>query len=83
MIMPETGLVRADVTDHAVLRYLQRAHGLDIQHFRDHIATLCANGARYGACAVAAENVKFVLVGGRVVTTVAREKFVLPQGSVR
>lgn len=82
VIMPETGLVRAEVTDHAVLRYLQPAHGLDVQHFRDHIAALCANGARYGAIAVATENVKFVLVDGRVVTTVEREKFVYPGARV-
>lgn len=81
LTMRETGLIRADVTDHAVLRYLERGHGIDIGHFRQHIAELCANGARYGAFAVATENVKFVLVDGRVVTTVSREQIVLPQGS--
>lgn len=65
------------VSDHAVLRYLQRAHGLDIEFFRRHIATLCANGARYDASAVAVDGVKFVLVDGTV-TTVARGAFVVP-----
>ena len=83
MIMPVTSILRAHVTDHAVLRYLERGHGLDVSFFRDHIAELCATGARYGACAVAAENVKFVLVDGRVVTTVERERIVLPAGMRR
>lgn len=77
--MRESGIVNAIVTDHAVLRYLERGHGLDVQHFRDHIATLCATGVRYGAFTVAIEDVKFVLVGGKVVTTVEREKIVLPE----
>ena len=76
--MPETGLLRADVTDHAVLRYLERGHGLDISFFRRHISELCANGARFGASAVVVEDVKFVLVNGRVVTTVAPDAFVFP-----
>lgn len=83
MIMPETGILRADVTDHAVLRYLERAHDIDVSFFRDHIAELCANGIRYGATAVAAEDVKFVLVDGRVITTVHRDKLVFPAGMTR
>lgn len=83
MTMPETGFTRADVTDHAVLRYLERSHGLDVKAAREHIASLCANGARYGAHTVAVEDVKFVLVGATVVTTVKRRKLVYPTGMAR
>lgn len=49
------------VTDHAVLRYLERAHGLDVDAVRQHISGRLANGARLGAVGVTIENVKFVL----------------------
>lgn len=81
--MPETGFTLADVTDHAVLRYLERGHGIDVAAARAHIAQLCANGARYGAHAVAVEDVKFILVGGTVVTTVKRRTVVYPKGLAR
>jgi hypothetical protein len=67
------------ITDHAVLRYLERAHGLDVEYFRAHIAGLCAAGVREGASAVAVENIKFVLVEGRVVSCVKRPQFVFPE----
>ncbi|MFC3074672.1 hypothetical protein [Shinella pollutisoli] len=49
------------VTDHAVLRYLERAHGLDVEAIRRHIAGQCATGAQLGAIGVVVEHVKFVL----------------------
>lgn len=49
------------VTDHAVLRYLERAHGLDVDAVRRHLAGRVANGARLGAVGVTIENVKLVL----------------------
>lgn len=76
--MPETGFSLAVVTDHAVLRYLQRVHGLDVDFFRAEIASLCATGVRYGATAVTVEGAKFVLVGCKVVTTVDAGAFVDP-----
>lgn len=50
------------VTDHAVLRYLERAHGLDVDAVRRHLAGLAVNAARLGATGVTIENVKLVLV---------------------
>jgi hypothetical protein len=81
--MRETGLVRAIVTDHAVLRYLERRHGLDVDFFRDHIASLCANGVRYGAFSVVTEEVKFVLVDGKVVTTLQHDQIAKPARYIR
>lgn len=49
------------VTDHAVLRYLERAHGLDVDVIKAHIAGRVATGARLGAVGVTIENVKLVL----------------------
>ena len=78
MTMLETGFTRADVTDNAVIRYIERGHDIDIASARERISTLCSNGARYGAHAVAVEDVKFILVKGRVITTVGRQEFVFP-----
>jgi hypothetical protein len=49
------------VTDHAVLRYLERAHGLDVEAVRRHLAGRAVNAARLGAIGVTIENVKLVL----------------------
>lgn len=49
------------VTDHAVLRYLERAHGLDVAAVRRHLAGRVEAGARLGAVGVTIENVKLVL----------------------
>jgi hypothetical protein len=53
------------VTDHAVLRYLERAHGLDVKAIRRHLEGLSVNAVRLGAVAVTIENVKLVLAKSR------------------
>lgn len=61
------------VSDHAVLRYLERAHGLDVDAIRRHLAGRVAGGARLRATGVTVENVKLVLEyrmdGSATVTT--------------
>ncbi|QND45220.1 hypothetical protein HB780_05550 (plasmid) [Rhizobium lusitanum] len=57
------------VSDHAILRYLERAHGLDIEAVRRHIAARCETGVRLGAAGVVIEKVKFIIEDGVVVTT--------------
>jgi len=64
--------VAASVTDHAVLRYLERAHHVDVEAIRAIIATACQRGAQAGARFVQYRNVRFVLVGSDVVTTLPR-----------
>jgi hypothetical protein len=49
------------VTDHAVLRYLERARGFDVEAIRTHIKRACTLPAAAGALSVKAEGVKFVL----------------------
>ena len=61
------------VTDHAILRYFERAHGLDIEFFRRHLAALASSGVREGASAVIAEGVKLILVEDTVVTVYERD----------
>ncbi|KNY13625.1 hypothetical protein AKG11_28235 [Shinella sp. SUS2] len=71
------------VTDHAVLRYLERAHGLDVEAVRRHIASRCATGAELRAATVVIERVKFVLAQASTETTVVtvlRTKWPLARG---
>jgi hypothetical protein len=67
MIEPSREPIR--VSDHAVLRYLERGMGLNIEIVREHIAALCASPAAFGAIAVRAEGLRFELASN-VVTTV-------------
>jgi hypothetical protein len=56
------------VSDHAVIRYLERAQGFDIEAVRAHIAGLCGPAARAGAKTVIAEGLRFELGIDKVVT---------------
>lgn len=56
------------VTDHAIVRYLERARGIDIDPIRRHIADLAVRGVEAGATGVIIEDVKLILVQATVVT---------------
>jgi hypothetical protein len=56
------------VSDHAVLRYLERGMGLNIEMVRAHIAGVCASPAAFGAIAVRAEGLRFELANNVCVT---------------
>ena len=56
------------VTDHAVLRYLQRLHGLDIEAVRAEIATKVWRAALAGASGVRHDGLIYRLQDGVVVT---------------
>lgn len=56
------------VTDHAVLRYLERAMGLNIEVVRDHILQLCVAPASFGAVCVRAEGLRFEISDGTIIT---------------
>jgi hypothetical protein len=49
------------ISDHAIIRYLERAHGLDVDAVRRHLAGRLVTGARLGAIGVTIDNVKLVL----------------------
>jgi hypothetical protein len=56
------------VTDHAVLRFLERAHGLDVELVRKHLSGMAVNAVRLGAIGVTIDNVKLVIRDASVVT---------------
>lgn len=64
------------VSDHAVLRYLERVHGLDVEYFRAHIESLCAKGIAHKAQAVSVEGVKFLIRDGRVISALRKNAVV-------
>lgn len=57
-------------SDHAVLRYLERAMGLNIEMVRAHILGICAGPASFGAVCVRSEGLRFEIASGAVVTVV-------------
>ena len=60
------------VTDHAVVRFLQRVKGVDIEAIRVEIAQTCASAVKAGASCVRAHGVKFEIdPKTRTVVTVA------------
>ena len=56
------------VTDHAIVRYLERAMGLNIDLVREHILTICGGAAAFGAVSVRAEGLRFEINRGKIVT---------------
>ncbi|GIT85428.1 hypothetical protein [Roseobacter sp. OBYS 0001] len=57
------------VSDHAVLRYLERVYGVDIDGVRARITEITAEGRENGACGIKADGVSYkISKSGRVVT---------------
>ena len=56
------------VSDHAVVRYLERVHGFDIDAIRAEIERITAQARRSGASAVSWQGFSFRLRAGVVVT---------------
>lgn len=54
--------VAMSVTDHAVIRYLERGLGINVDALRAHIAGLAENGAALGATGIKIEHYKIVAV---------------------
>ncbi|MBR9819363.1 MAG: hypothetical protein GYB51_00010 [Rhodobacteraceae bacterium] len=69
--MPETTKL-PNVTDHAVLRHLERVKGFDIEAVRTEIARKTERGVRLGAASVLIDGFRYVLRGGSVVTVLHR-----------
>jgi phosphohistidine swiveling domain-containing protein len=61
------------VSDHAVLRYLESAHGVPVDEIRILLATSAEIGVRHQAPVVCLEKVKLVIRDGTVVTVLKRE----------
>jgi hypothetical protein len=56
------------VSDHAVLRFLQRVQGIDIEKVRQHIATTCAPAIAAGAVTLKADGAQYCFRNGAVIT---------------
>lgn len=65
MLDTRTGI---EVTDHAIVRWLERVHGVDMDAVRAEIAAACRTGVSLGACSVKVQNVKFQLDENKVCT---------------
>ena len=62
----------SSVTDHAVIRYLERVKGIDIERIRKEIETPTVRAAlRIGASGVRSKGVQYVIKGGKIVTVLA------------
>lgn len=59
---------RPDVTDHALVCYLERVWGVDVQAIRKHIARHAQAASDHDAKAVQSNGATFVVAGDRVVT---------------
>jgi hypothetical protein len=57
----KTRAVKIRVTDHAVVRYLERELKIDVDSIRAHIAALVEPAAQIGATGLKVDNVKFVI----------------------
>tara|TARA_R100000365_G_C2716638_1_gene50363 strand:+ start:207 stop:461 length:255 start_codon:yes stop_codon:yes gene_type:complete len=69
------------VTDHAVLRYLERVYGVDVRGLRLRIERVTAEARIQGANAVISDGVKYRFSrSGRVVTIVGCESAVTNRG---
>lgn len=60
------------VTDHAVLRYLERVDGVDVEAVRQRIAEQCTRGGEADAWSVRCGAARFVIVRNVVVSTLHR-----------
>lgn len=73
------------VSDHAVLRYLQRQSGLDVEAVRAEIAALVARGVAAGTSldaggfTVLAGGLRFVVKNEVIVTTLRCDQPVTPE----
>lgn len=64
---------RVTVSDQAVLRYMQRVYGVDVEALRRHIGRRAATAAELGAIAVQVDGVKLLLRGSAVIATLPRQ----------
>jgi hypothetical protein len=56
------------VTDHALVRYLERVHGVDMEALRKRIGRKVRKAVSHGANGVRIKGVSFKLIDNRVIT---------------
>lgn len=60
----------AHVTDHAVLRHLERTHGIDVEAIRAELGHRVDAAVKAGAAATVAEGIRYVLLENTLVSCV-------------
>ena len=73
----------AHVTDHAVLRHLERVQGIDIEAVRRELGFKVDAAIEAGATATISDGIKYVLVEDRLVSCVAVKSVPLRDGRKR
>ena len=63
---------RHPASDHAVIRYLERVKGMDIDEVRREIGRVVDQGLEAGACGVISNGFVYRIEGGCVVTVTRR-----------
>ncbi|MBN2740032.1 MAG: hypothetical protein JXR35_03925 [Rhodobacteraceae bacterium] len=62
------------ITDHAVIRYLERVKGIDMDALRHEIGQLVARGYVQGACGVRVSGFNYRIENGVVVTVLQESR---------
>ena len=60
---------RIPISDHAVLRYLERVQGMDIEHIRRTIGARVDDAARQGACGIIIDGFSYKIEDGFITVT--------------
>lgn len=71
---------RHPVSDHAVLRYLERVEGVDIEAIRREIGRRADRGIEAGACGVVSGGFVYRIEAGVVVTVLHHNRAVRGRG---
>ena len=58
------------VTNHALLRYLERVCGIDVEAIRGRIHAECSEALRHGARRITRHGVRYCIRNGRIVTVI-------------
>lgn len=64
------------VTDHALVRWLDRAQGIDMEWFREYLADQVRDAVKVGASSVTIDGVSFRINNGRLVTVIASDNHI-------
>lgn len=62
------------VSDHAVLRYMERVQGMNVEGVRTHIGMVCRSAVNAGAASLKTEGVEFQFANRAVVTVTPKSR---------
>ena len=76
-------MTKPPVSDHALIRYLERVLNIDVERHRRLISAKVARGVELGASGVIVDGYCYKLLQGRVITVVEANRPDLRTGRVR